>query len=70
MELNLNFKDDQFGTSINKINTVLLLLGEGKFKDTFHIIQEIQNQVNDQINPKENKSQEIDPEEVVKLNVL
>ena len=70
MELNLKFKDDNFGTSIQKINTILVLLSEGKFKDTFHLIQSIQNQVQEQINPKEEKSQEVDPEEVVKLNVL
>lgn len=69
MELNLKFKDDQFGTSVNKINTLLILLSEGKFKDTFHIIQEIQNQVQEQMNPKQEKSQEIDPEEVVNVNV-
>jgi len=62
--LNLEFKDDQMGTAINKINTILLLLSEGKFKDTFHIIQDIQIQVNKQLTEKP-ESQEVEEVEVM-----
>jgi hypothetical protein len=54
MELNLKFKDDQSGTSINKINLILLHLSEGKFKDTFTLIQDIQLQANEQMSTKKN----------------
>jgi hypothetical protein len=54
MEINLKFKDNEFGTAINKVNTILILLSEGKFKDTFHIIQDIQLQANEQMSPKKN----------------
>lgn len=64
MELTLKFKDDQMGTSIQKVNTILLLLSEGKFKDTFHIIQDIQIQVNKQLTEKP-ESQEVEEVEVM-----
>lgn len=62
--LKLEFKDDQMGTAINKINTILLMLSEGKFKDTFHIIQEIQVQINKQLAEKPENQETEEPEDV------
>lgn len=64
MELTLKFKDNELGTAINKINTILLMLSEGKFKDTFHIIQDIQIQINKQLTEKP-ESQEVEEVEVM-----
>jgi hypothetical protein len=61
MKILLEFEDDQLGTSVQKINTILLLLGEGKFKDTYHIIQNIQNQTNSQI---QKAAQSVENEEI------
>ena len=67
MKILIEFEDDQFGTSTQKINTILLLLGEGKFKDTYHIIQNIQNQANSQI---QKNSQVPEPEEIEEVILL
>jgi hypothetical protein len=64
MKILLEFEDDQLGTSVQKINTILLLLGEGKFKDTYHIIQSIQNQTNSQI---QKSTQPIEIEEIEEI---
>ena len=62
--LNLEFKDDQMGTAIKKINAILLMLSEGKFTDTCHIIQDIQIQINKQLTEKP-ESQEVEEVEVM-----
>ena len=64
MELSLKFKDDQFSTAVQKINTILMQLSEGKFKDTFQLIQSIQEQVNLQIQKASQVPEDEEIEEV------
>jgi hypothetical protein len=64
MELTLKFKDDQFSTAVQKVNTILMQLSEGKFKDTFQLIQSIQEQVNPQIQKSSQMPEDEEVEEV------
>ena len=64
MELTLKFKDDQFSTAVQKVNTILMQLSEGKFKDTFQLIQSIQEQVNPQIQKSSQMPEDEEVEEI------